>query len=458
MTAPVAVSPDALVRLAAIAVEAGRATLAHYHPGVRVEEKPDRTPVTAADRTAHEIILRRLAQWDGDVPVISEEGRIPEPDTRRAWRRFWLVDPLDGTREFIEQNGEFTVNIALIEDGVPVLGAVYAPAREQLYYAGRGLGSWRRTGVEAPVRIVSRPPLPGHALRVTESRSHPSQALEDFLATLPIAERVPVGSSLKFCLVAEGKADLYARFGPTMEWDVAAGDCIFRYSGEARERRSPLGYNTPELRHDGFVIGLMDRQLDTASGTGRVIWFTGLSGSGKSTLARRVVAALEAQGTPVEYLDGDAIREIFPSTGFSRAERDAHIRRVGWVASRLERHGVTVVASLVSPYQASRDFVRGLCRRFVEVWVATPLAECERRDAKGLYARARAGQIPGFTGLDDPYEPPPTPELALDTTGRSVEETADRVLQYLAQSDAGRERPGGGGQRSDVLGRSPAVR
>jgi 3'(2'), 5'-bisphosphate nucleotidase len=458
MTEPVAVSPDALVRLAAIAVEAGRATLAHYHPGVRVDEKADRTPVTAADRAAHEIIIRRLAEWDGAVPVISEEGRIPERDTRRSWSRFWLVDPLDGTKEFIERNGEFTVNIALIEEGVPVLGAVYAPAREQLYYAGRGLGSWKRTGSEPPIRIVSRPPLPGHSLRVTESRSHPSRELEDFLATLPIAERVPVGSSLKFCLLAEGKADLYARFGPTMEWDVAAGDCIFRNSGEGRARRSPLGYNTPELRHDGFVIGLMDSELDTASGAGRVIWFTGLSGAGKSTIARRVVAALESQGTPVEYLDGDAVREIFPTTGFTRAERDAHIRRVGWVASRLERHGVTVVASLVAPYEESRRFVRGLCRRFVEIWVATPLAECERRDAKGLYARARAGQIPNFTGLDDPYEPPPSPELTVDTTGRSVEEAAGLVLQYLARDPAGQGRHGAGGHRSDAARRSPAVR
>jgi adenylyl-sulfate kinase len=341
------------------------------------------------------------------------------------------VDPLDGTKEFLQQNGEFTVNIALIERGVPVLGAVYAPALDQLYYGGRGVGSWRRSGRDSPQRVVSRPPLPGHALRVVESRSHPSSELERFLATLPVSERIPVGSSLKFCRLAEGKADCYPRFGTTMEWDVAAGDCIFRYSGEQRERRSPLRYNQPGLRNAGFVIGLDDQALDTASGAGRVLWFTGLSGSGKSTIARRVVAELEAGGLRVEYLDGDAIREVFPATGFTRPERDAHIRRVGWLASRLERHGVTVVASLVSPYVESRRFVRGLCRRFIEIWISTPFDVCARRDAKGLYSRALAGEIPNFTGLDDPYEAPPNPELVIDTTGITVDEAVGKVLTFL---------------------------
>jgi 3'(2'), 5'-bisphosphate nucleotidase len=433
----VTVSPDALVRVAAIAAEAGQAALAHYHPGVAVELKPDRTPVTAADRAAHAVVTRALADWDAGVPVVSEEGQIPGDDLRRGWQRFWLVDPLDGTKEFLQHNGEFTVNIALIEGGIPVLGAVCAPALDLLYYGGRGLGSWKRSGGGAPGRIVSRPPLPGHALRVVESRSHPSAELERFLATLPVAERQAVGSSLKFCWLAEGNADCYARFGSTMEWDVAAGDCIFRYSGEGRERRSPLRYNQPGLRNTGFVLGLEDRALETAGGDGRVLWFTGLSGSGKSTIARRVVAALEAAGERVEYLDGDAIRELFPGTGFARAERDAHIRRVGWVASRLEHHGVTVVASLVSPYVDSRQFVRGLCRRFLEIWIATPFEECARRDVKGLYARARAGEIAHFTGLDDPYEPPPHAELVIDTTDLPVEAAVAQVLGFLEMSAQG---------------------
>ncbi len=166
-----------------------------------------------------------------------------------------------------------------------------------------------------------------------------------------------------------------------------------------------------------------------------VIWFTGLSGSGKSTIAVWVAQALEREGHKVERLDGDTIRDIFPATGFTRPERDQHIRRVGYLASRLEKNGVFVVASLVSPYQESRDFVRGLCDRFLEVFVATSLEECERRDVKGLYAKARRGEITNFTGIDDPYEQPLAPELTVDTSGLSVEQAGRQVLNLAMKSE-----------------------
>jgi adenylylsulfate kinase len=162
-----------------------------------------------------------------------------------------------------------------------------------------------------------------------------------------------------------------------------------------------------------------------------VLWFTGLSGSGKSTVATHVYEMLKCRGADVEYLDGDAIRSVFPTIGFTREERNEHIRRTGFLASRLEAHGVTVVASFVSPYRESRDFVRGLCRTFVEIYVATPLEECERRDVKGLYARARRGEISNFTGISDPYEPPERPEITFDTQTVSVEEAATRILERL---------------------------
>jgi len=164
-----------------------------------------------------------------------------------------------------------------------------------------------------------------------------------------------------------------------------------------------------------------------------VLWFTGLSGSGKSTIATKVHEALVRRGLNVEYIDGDALREVFPNTGFTRAEREDHLRRTGYMASRLAEHGVTVVGSFVSPYQASRDFIRKLCRNFVEIYVATPLEECERRDVKGLYARARRGEIKNFTGIDDPYEPPEQPELSLDTRRFSVDECAAQVLAQLGE-------------------------
>jgi adenylylsulfate kinase len=162
-----------------------------------------------------------------------------------------------------------------------------------------------------------------------------------------------------------------------------------------------------------------------------VIWFTGLSGSGKSTIADWVADRLRREGARVEQIDGDAMRAVFPNTGFSRAERDAHVKRVGYLASRLEHHDVFVLASLISPYRESRDFVRRLCRNFIEVHVATPLEVCEQRDAKGLYAKARRGEIREFTGLDDPYEPPLHPDLVLDTTTLSVADAGARVLELL---------------------------
>lgn len=168
-----------------------------------------------------------------------------------------------------------------------------------------------------------------------------------------------------------------------------------------------------------------------------VVWFTGLSGAGKSTIADRVYQALRDRGLRVERLDGDSVREIFPATGFTRPERDAHIRRIGYLAAKLEQNGVWVVASFVSPYEESRQFVRKLCRRFVEVHVATSLEECERRDAKGLYARARRGEVANFTGIDDPYEIPVHPELRIDAGSVSPAAAVAIVLEYL---DSHRDR------------------
>lgn len=168
------------------------------------------------------------------------------------------------------------------------------------------------------------------------------------------------------------------------------------------------------------------KQIDPA-----VIWFTGLSGSGKSTVADDVARELQSRGHHVERLDGDSIRNLFPQTGFTRKERDEHIRRVGFLASTLEKNGVFVVASFVSPYEDSRRFVRGICRNFIEVYVATPLEECERRDTKGLYAKARRGEISNFTGVSDPYEPPAKAEVVIDTTGASAEQLRARVLSAI---------------------------
>jgi len=238
--------------------EAGRATMRYYDAPAsqEVREKDDRSPVTLADEVAHGILVEGLRRLEPSVPVVSEEAAADDFETRRTWRRFWLVDPLDGTKEFIKRRAEFTVNVALIEDGEPVFGVVEAPALDLVYWAVKGGGAWREEKGAPAERIYSTAPAPGTPLTVVESLSHPSQELEDYLKTIPVARRVKAGSSLKFCWVAEGRADIYPRLGPTMEWDVAAGDCVYRQSGRDGERPSPLTYNKPDLRNPSFVIGL----------------------------------------------------------------------------------------------------------------------------------------------------------------------------------------------------------
>jgi 3'(2'), 5'-bisphosphate nucleotidase len=251
---------DTRLRLAVIelAREAGRATMRYYDGAedVGIREKDDRSPVTLADEVAHGILVDGLQRIDPATPVVSEEAEAARFEHRRGWRRFWLVDPLDGTKEFIKRRAEFTVNVALIEDGEPVFGVVLAPALDLLYWAVKGGGSWREAKGDTAERIYSAAAPAGTPLTVVESLSHPSPELEEYLRTIPVARRVKAGSSLKFCWVAEGRADIYPRLGPTMEWDVAAGDCIYRQSGRDGERPSPLTYNKPDLRNPGFVVGL----------------------------------------------------------------------------------------------------------------------------------------------------------------------------------------------------------
>lgn len=164
-----------------------------------------------------------------------------------------------------------------------------------------------------------------------------------------------------------------------------------------------------------------------------VIWFTGLSAAGKTTIATSLADKLDILGHKVEHLDGDLVRKMFPGTGFTREERDRHIKRIGYLAAMLEKHDVFVVASFISPYREARAFVRSQCNNFIEVYVSTPLEECERRDPKGLYKKARDGEILNFTGISDPYEPPENPEIEIDTTGISVEDAVNRILAYLTE-------------------------
>ncbi|MDA3871557.1 MAG: adenylyl-sulfate kinase [Candidatus Marinimicrobia bacterium] len=162
-----------------------------------------------------------------------------------------------------------------------------------------------------------------------------------------------------------------------------------------------------------------------------ILWFTGLSGSGKSTLSEAVYKELMKKDIKTERLDGDTVRDIFPKTGFTKIERNEHIKRVGYLASRMEKNGIFVVASFVSPYKESREFVRDLCDNFIEIYISTPIEICEKRDTKGLYKKARNGEIENFTGVNDPYEEPQNPEITIDTSKLSIEKATKKVMKYI---------------------------
>ena len=249
-----------LEKIIETARKAGDAILEFYTDDIEVIDKEDDSPLTKADLAAHHIIIDALDEIDPDTPVISEESGVPGYEERKNWTKFWIVDPLDGTKEFIKKNGEFTVNIALINDGEPILGVVYIPAKDVLYYAEKGRGSYKIENEHEPQRIYSESADLSEPLTVIQSRSHGSDTLKDDLKKkgITMKDSVKAGSSLKFCLVAEGKADIYPRMGPTMEWDVAAGDCVYRYSARDGQHYSPLTYNKADLKNSGFLIGLDD--------------------------------------------------------------------------------------------------------------------------------------------------------------------------------------------------------
>ncbi len=240
-----------------IAKEAGCKILEYYSQDIEVDFKEDNSPLTKADLASHHIIVNGIQELTPDIPIISEESGVPEYSIRKNWPEFWMVDPLDGTKEFIKRNGEFTVNIALIRRGEPILGVVYIPVLDVLYYAEKGKNAFKENGNENPVQIFSERADKTKPLSMIESRTHSSQELEDFLRKekLNIIGRVKSGSSLKICLVAEGAADFYPRFTPTMEWDVAAGDCIYRNSAKEGTHPSEINYNKENLLNKPFIFG-----------------------------------------------------------------------------------------------------------------------------------------------------------------------------------------------------------
>lgn len=240
------------------ALAAGREIMAVYEGEITVSHKDDSSPQTEADIRGEKAILAHLDRTCPGIPVVAEEAAAAGETPEDFGTRFFLVDPLDGTKEFINRNGDFTVNIALVEEGVPVAGVVYAPARGRLFLGALALGATQATvsdGVPGPARPITIRPRPAEGLTVVASRSHRSPETDDYLKDFDVAELKPAGSSLKFCVVAAGEADLYPRHGPTMEWDTAAGHAVLLAAGGRVETLDgkPLAYGKPGFRNPYFV-------------------------------------------------------------------------------------------------------------------------------------------------------------------------------------------------------------
>lgn len=243
--------------IVSIVRKAGAVVMEVYGRDFDVEIKNDNSPLTEADKKAHEVIENGLNSLEVLLPILSEEGKAIPYEERREWEYFWMVDPLDGTKEFIKKNDEFTINIALIYNGVPVIGVVYAPALDEMYWAKQGEGAFK-DGQRLPLSINEDP---SKVLRVVASKSHLSPETQDYIdglaKTTDTIECVSKGSSLKLCMVAEGSADIYPRLAPTMEWDTAAADAIVREAGKMTYQYNThqrMEYNKENLLNPWFVV------------------------------------------------------------------------------------------------------------------------------------------------------------------------------------------------------------
>ena len=242
--------------------KAGQAILEVYASDFDVQSKDDESPLTQADLASHHCIVAGLEKLTPGVPIISEESGLPDFEERSQWSRYWLIDPLDGTKEFVNRNGEFTVNIALIDEQKPVFGVVHVPVQNKTYIGCEGFGAERRdgNGETQSIRVAAESSTP---VRVVGSRSHRGASLDAYLHNLGECDMIPMGSSLKFCVIAEGGADLYPRLGLTSEWDTAAAQAVVEQAGGrvVTLDGKPMKYNTKSdiLNPFFFVIGATDR-------------------------------------------------------------------------------------------------------------------------------------------------------------------------------------------------------
>ncbi len=249
-----------------IARDAGKAILTIYDAGFNIKEKEDKSPLTDADLASHNLIIQRLTELSPEIPILSEESAKLPFEERASWETYWLVDPLDGTREFIKRNGEFTVNIALIHQHQSIIGVINVPVLDVDYFAWENGGSYKaeQNGEAKKISVKKLNESGSSQLTVAGSRSHGSEMMQQYMEKLGNVETISMGSSLKFCLVAEGRADLYPRLGLTSEWDTAAAHCIVVQAGGyiTKTDMSPLEYNTKDSLLNPFFFVYGDNSRD----------------------------------------------------------------------------------------------------------------------------------------------------------------------------------------------------
>jgi 3'(2'), 5'-bisphosphate nucleotidase len=250
-----------LSNVISIAKQAGKQLLSHYHSDFTVEYKADKSPVTAADRTTHTAICEGLNHLTPEIPILSEELTTIDFAERQHWQQYWLIDPLDGTKEFLDKNGEFTVNIALIENHEPLLGVIYAPAFDCCYFAAIRQGAFKQVAEQDAVLLQTAAWEKNSTIVMAISRRHGIDTLQSFFTLFPALSLIRCGSALKFCWLAEGFVDVYPRFSPTSEWDTAAGQCILKEAGGTiiDPQGQILRYNTKPSLHNTAFLAVGDK-------------------------------------------------------------------------------------------------------------------------------------------------------------------------------------------------------
>ncbi|MFW6285753.1 MAG: adenylyl-sulfate kinase [Nanoarchaeota archaeon] len=421
--------------------EIGDEILKIYNSDFSYESKDDNSPLTKADMLSHEMLKNYLKKIT-NYPILSEESKNFQTDDEN--QKIWIIDPLDGTKDFIGKTDEFSIMIALIENKKPILGIVYVPALDIIYYAQRGMGAKKiENNIETKLEVSNKTLFKDS--RVIVSRNNIREEDKSLLNKLGVKNYKQMGSvGIKFGEIAKGSAELC--FYTTSKigiWDCAPSHIILKEAGgdvfDNRGLDPTYDLKNKKMKNGFFgTNSYLDKNkilkaLNFLNGF--VLWFTGLSGAGKTTLANEVSKNLYSLDIVCQRLNGDEMREhITSDLTYNREDRIKNIKRVSYIANLLSKNNIKVVADFITPYREMREYLRDNICNYIEVFVYAPLEECEKRDIKGLYKRAREGKIEHFTGIDDRFDNPIKPHIIVNTKEEEIEQSVEKILNYLKKN------------------------